>query len=171
MIGDMKNIDITAVIAFASFCLSIYNCILEIIRRRPRAMVRVYKRTGDDSIDKGANAAIVNVGELPFTVTEIYLLKRDGSPAPPTTDIIRDQIPKVVHPGEMCKVEIHSINSKENPVFRDIVRIAFSISTGKHFYSKKLPKGIESGFILPVLTPRAKVTQRLRFTMSAMKHP
>ena len=151
----MKNIDITAVIAFASFCLSVYNCALEIFRRRPRAIVRVYKRTGDNSINKGANAAIINIGELPFTVTEIYLLKRDGSTVAPTTHIIRDQLPKVVNTGGMCEVKIHSIDCEKNPILRDIVRIVFTISTGKHFYSKKLPKGISDGFILPVLTKKA----------------
>ena len=148
----MESIDITTAIAFGGFCLGVYNCVLEIVRRHPRAVVRLRKRFAiQDGIDKGFTATIANVGEVAFTVTEAYLVKRDGERVSPLITDACDKIPKIVNPGEVCELQICGVDGKKHAVLRDVVRAVFAISSGKEFRSKKIPKGVEDKAFRPVV--------------------
>lgn len=146
---------IVAFAAFGGFCLSIYNCLLELVRRRPRAAVRVRKIPSGANVDVGFSAAIVNTGIAAFTVTEIYLLKRSGEKvSPPLMPLgTGDHVPKILHPGEQCQIEIDRIGDKDAPVTGDVVRVVFAISSGEEFRSKKLPRGVETGAFIPSPPP------------------
>ena len=128
--------------AFGGFCLALYNCILELVRRRPRAKVRVREIVREDGIKIGFAAITANTGETTFTVSEFHLLDRNGLSVR-FTPINFDKLPKVVHPGEQCRIEAFGIDTEHDSLFGDVVRIAFVLSTGKQFRSKKLPHGIE----------------------------
>lgn len=156
----METLGITDALALGGFCLGVYNCILEIVRRRPRAVVRVRKRKGQDGVDKGFAATIVNVGEVAFTVSEVYLVKRDGKRIPPFSPGGRDSIPKLVSPGEDCEVIIYGIDGEKHPVIGDVVRVVFAISSGKKFRSVKLPEGLEGDALRPALPVRVQLFKR-----------
>lgn len=146
----MESIGITTALAFGGFCLGVYNCMLEIIRRRPRAKVRIRRWKWRDTIDEGFSAMVANIGEVAFTVTEVYLVKRDGERVPPLTSGACDKIPKLVKPGEVCELHVCGIDGEQHAVLRDVVRTVFAISSGKEFISKKLPEGVEGNALRPV---------------------
>ena len=153
---EMKSIldVVIASAAFGGFALSVYNCFLELVRSHPRCSVRVRKlvrRIKKQVVDVGVTAVAVNEGIIAFTVSEVYLLKRDGSRLAPESPGGRDRVPKVVHPGEDCEIKIYRVDDKNAPVLGDVVRVVFVISSGKEFRSKKLPDGMEGDFIRPVL--------------------
>ena len=152
----MDSHRITAAIAFAGFCLALYNCVLEIIRRRPRAIVRVKKFRRGDPVNKCFAAAVVNVGEVAFTVSEVYLVKRNGERVAPGSPGGRDRFPKVVHPGEDCEIVFYGIDGEKHPILGDVVRVVFAASSGKKFKSKKLPRNLEDGAFRPLFPRRPK---------------
>ena len=133
---------IVAFCAFGGFCLALYNCILELVRRHPRAKIRVREITREDGVKIGFAAIAANTGEATFTISEFHLLDRFGKSVR-FTPINFDKLPKVVHPGEQCRIEAFSIDAEPDPIFGDVVRAAFILSTGKKFRSKKLPHGVE----------------------------
>ena len=150
-VSILNSHGITAAIAFGGLCLAVYNCILEITRRHPRAVVRVKKIHGGDPVDKCFAAQIVNVGEVAFTVSEAYLVKRNGERIAPDCTGGCDLIPKVVHPGEDCEIIVHRIDGEEHPILGDVVRVVFATSSGKQFKSKELPRHFEGGVFRPTL--------------------
>ena len=73
----MENINITTALAFGGFCLSVYNCLLELVRRHPRCKVCVRKIVREDGVDIGFSASAVNTGEVAFTVRRVYLYNEE----------------------------------------------------------------------------------------------
>ena len=134
------------VVAFAAiggFCLSLYNCALELVRRRPRGKVRVRKITRKDGIDIGFTASAVNTGEATFTVCGFRMLDGHGVVVSPFGMGGSDHLPKVVHPGEQCQVKCFRVDDEHPAVTGNVKRMVFLLATGKELRSKKLPRGID----------------------------
>lgn len=151
LLSILNNHGITTAIAFAGFCLGVYNCILEVVRRHPRAIVKVKKARRDSPVNKCFSAMVVNVGEVAFTVSEVYLVKRNGERIAPASPGGGDNMPKVVHPGEDCEIVCYGIDGEKHPILGNVVRVVFTTSSGKKFKSKKLPRNFEDGAFRPTL--------------------
>lgn len=135
------------VVAFAAiggFCLSLYNCALELFRRHPRGKVHVRKVTGEDGVDVGFAASAVNTGEATFTVCAFEMLDGKGKRIWATDMGGSDHLPKVVHPGEQCEVKRFGVDGEDSSVLGDVKRMVFVLATGKKLRSKKLPRGIDA---------------------------
>lgn len=135
---------VVAFAAFGGFCLSLYNCALEIVRRRPHGKVRVRKITRKDGVDIGFAASAVNTGEATFTVCGFRMFDGKGVAVSPFAMDGCDDLPKVVHPGEQCQIKCFSVDDENIAVTGNVKRMAFILATGKELRSKKLPHGIDS---------------------------
>lgn len=142
----MKNLCdiIVAIAAGGGLFLGLYNCLLELVRRRPRAEVHIRKIVRKDGFDVGFSATAVNTGEATFTVCAFDARDKRGERIHFTPMDGCDHLPKVIHPGEQCQIKGFHIGDKDAPVTGDVVRFAFILPTGKEFRSKKLPRAIES---------------------------
>lgn len=127
--------------AIGGFCLALYNCLLELICRKPRAKVRVWKMTREDGIDIGFSAAAVNTGVSAFTVRFVNAVYKDGSVKRLDAWCGSDKLPKVVHSGEQCEIKYLSVNHDDTTATDGVIRVVFVISTGQKFRSKNLPGG------------------------------
>ena len=134
------------VVAFAAiggFCLSLCNCALELVRSRPRGKVRVWKVRREDGVDIGFTATALNTGKVAFTVCELRLYAVGGKRVP-ATPVHFNKLPKVIHPGEQCCVEVFCSCSQDEPGTGDVVRAAFALATDKELQAKPLADGIDT---------------------------
>lgn len=134
---------VVAASALVGCALSVFNLARDLLARHPRGKVRVWKVRREDGVDIGFTATALNTGKVAFTVCELRLYAVGGKRVP-ATPVHFNKLPKVIHPGEQCCVEVFCSCSQDEPGTGDVVRAAFALATGKELQAKRLADGIDT---------------------------